>query len=145
MSVTFGVSDTFKVAVFPASTFKEYTVLSTLYPAGADKFLDINCASLYLYNICISVFISRKGGKLFRAVLIRKDTIGRTSDRVIPVTVCNAGITGSLLQFRISDIQLRPELSQFLPLARVDITATFIASFIFFDKGSSHQRKLRPA
>ena len=35
--------------------------------------------------------------------------IGRTSDRVIPVTVCNAGITGSLLQFRISDIQLRPE------------------------------------
>ena len=39
------------------------------------------------------------------------------------------------MQFRISDIQLRPELSQFLPLARVDITATFIASFILFDKG----------
>ena len=33
------VSDTFKVAVFPASTFKEYTVLSTLYPAGADNSL----------------------------------------------------------------------------------------------------------
>jgi len=39
VSVTFGVSDTFKVAVFPASTFKEYTVLSTLYPAGADNSL----------------------------------------------------------------------------------------------------------
>ena len=59
--------------------------------------LDIDCASLYLYNICISVFISHKGGKLFRAVLIRKDTVDCTSDRVIPVTVCNAGITGSLL------------------------------------------------
>ena len=33
------VSDTFKVAVFPTSTFKEYTVLSTLYPAGADNSL----------------------------------------------------------------------------------------------------------
>ena len=40
------------------------------------------------------------------------------------------------MQFRISDIQFRPELSQFLPLARVDITATFIASFILFDKSS---------
>ena len=39
------------------------------------------------------------------------------------------------MQFCIPDIEFRPELSQFLPLARVDITATFIASFIFFDKG----------
>ena len=39
VSVTFGISDTFKVAVFPASTFKEYTVLSTLYPAGAESSL----------------------------------------------------------------------------------------------------------
>ena len=39
VSVTFGVSDTFKVAVFPASTFKEYTVVSTLYPNGADNSL----------------------------------------------------------------------------------------------------------
>ena len=39
VSVTFGVSDTFKVAVLPASTFKKYTVLSTLYPAGADNSL----------------------------------------------------------------------------------------------------------
>ena len=46
----------------------------------------------------------RKSGKLFRAVLIRKDTVCCTSDRVIPVTVCNAGITGSLFKFRISDI-----------------------------------------
>ena len=28
-----------------------------------------------LYTSCISVFISRKGGKLFRAVLISKDTV----------------------------------------------------------------------
>ena len=37
VSVTFGVSDTFKVAVFPASTVKEYTVVSTLYPNGAER------------------------------------------------------------------------------------------------------------
>lgn len=37
VSVTFRVSDTFKVAVFPASTVKEYTVVSTLYPNGADR------------------------------------------------------------------------------------------------------------
>ena len=42
VSVTFGVSDTFKVAVFPASTFKEYTVLSTLYPAGAVSYTHLN-------------------------------------------------------------------------------------------------------
>ena len=34
-----GNTDTFNVAVFPASIFKEYTVLSTLYPAGADNSL----------------------------------------------------------------------------------------------------------
>ena len=35
---------------------------------------------------------------------VRKDTVCCTSDRVISVTVCNAGITGSLFKFRISDI-----------------------------------------
>ena len=45
MSVTFGVSYTFKVAVFPASTFKEYIFVSTLYPAGATYgvFADKDC------------------------------------------------------------------------------------------------------
>ena len=32
---------------------------------------DIDCACFYLCTICVSVFISRKGGKLFLAVLIR--------------------------------------------------------------------------
>src|SRR5699024_5521522 len=77
----------------------------------------------------------RKGGKLFRTVLIRIDTIGRTSDRVMSVPVGNAGITGSLFKGGISYGKFRPELSNVLSLARVDITATFIASLVLAGKG----------
>src|SRR5699024_8123342 len=106
-----------------------------LIASRSGKLFDVDCASLYFHGISISAVISRKGGKLFRTVLIRIDTICRTSDRVKPVSVGNAGITGSLFQCGISNGKFRPELSNVLPLTRVDVTATFIASLVLAGKG----------
>ena len=81
------------------------------------------CFSDCLCNPCTSSFgreIALAGAEFtwkYYAGFYNKDNLPAEATRtwvtktIAPVTVCNAGITGSLLQFCISDIQFRPRLS----------------------------------